>query len=51
MENAGSAYYCNSYPLTSASSGIITDRPSVGPMIVSSNYSKLLCRFGLVSVG
>lgn len=40
MENAGSAYYCNSYPLTSASSGIITDRPTVGSMVVSSNYSK-----------
>lgn len=40
MENAGSAYYCNSYPLTSASSGIITDRPTVGSMVVSSNYSE-----------
>ncbi|XP_037038483.1 nuclear factor 1 X-type isoform X3 [Bradysia coprophila] len=42
MENAGSAYYCNSYPLTSASSGIITDRPTVGSMVVSSNYIDLV---------
>lgn len=42
MENTGGAYYCNSYPLSTAPPGIVSavsDRSLGSSMVVSSGYS------------
>lgn len=44
MENSASSYYCNTYPLSTVPTGIVSsvsDRSSASSMVVSSGYSML----------